>query len=59
MKIAAFLLLLAGWWLSLSTLALLVPGGPRSAFLLVSLGVELVGLGLAVRAHLTQKEARD
>jgi hypothetical protein len=56
MKIAGFLLLLAGWLLMLSALALLARGGPRSAFLLAGLGVELLGLVLFIRSHLRPKE---
>jgi hypothetical protein len=59
MKIAGFLLLLAGWLLILSALALLASSGPRSAFLLAGSGVELLGLVLFVRSHLTLKEDRD
>jgi hypothetical protein len=59
MKIAGFLLLLAGWLLILSALALLARSGPRSAFLLAGSGVELLGLALFVRSHLTLKEDRD
>jgi hypothetical protein len=56
MKIAGFLLLLAGWILVLAAIALLATAGPRAAFLLAGLGVELLGLVLAARAHLTPKE---
>jgi CHASE2 domain-containing sensor protein len=60
MKIAGFLLLLAGWALILSALALLARSGPRSAFLLAGSGVELLGLVLFARSHLTlKKEDRD
>lgn len=58
MKIAGFLLLLAGWLLILSALGLLAQSGPRSAFLLAGLAVEILGLGLFVRSHLTPKEDR-
>lgn len=60
MKIAGFLLLLAGWLLILSALALLARSGPRGAFLLAGCGVELLGLVLFMRSHLTlKKEDRD
>jgi hypothetical protein len=52
MKLAGFLLLPAGWFLVLSALVLLGPGPARSAFILAGMGVELLGLGLAVKAHL-------
>jgi hypothetical protein len=56
MKVAGFLLLLAGWILVLATIALLSAAGPRGAFLLAGLGVEILGLVLVARAHLTPKE---
>jgi hypothetical protein len=59
MKIAGSLLLLAGWLLMLSALALLGASGPQSVFLCAGLGVVLLGLVLFVRAHLTPKEDRE
>jgi hypothetical protein len=56
MKIAGFLLLLAGWLLMLSSLALLARAGPRGTFLLAGLAVVILGLVLFTRAHLTAKE---
>ena len=56
MKVAGFLLLLAGWILVLAAIALLAAAGPRTAFLLAGLGVEVLGLVLAARSHLTPKE---
>ena len=58
MKIAGFLLLLAGWLLVLSALALLAKGGAQSAFFLAGVAVELLGLVLFVRAHVASKEDR-
>jgi hypothetical protein len=52
MKIAGFLSLLAGWFLVLATLVLLPDGVARNAFVVAGLGVEALGLGLAVRAHM-------
>jgi len=48
--------LLAGWILVLAAVAMLAAAGPRSAFLAAGLGVELLGLVLMARAHLTPKE---
>jgi hypothetical protein len=59
MKIAGFLLLLAGWLLMLSALALLARGGPRGTFLFAGLAVVLLGLVLFMRAHLTPKEVEE
>ena len=56
MKVAGFLLLLAGWVLVLAAIAMLATAGLRIAFLLAGLGVEVLGLVLAARSHLTPKE---
>jgi len=53
MKIAGFLLLVAGWMLVLTALGLLHPGGVRSAFIAAGFGVEAMGLALAVHSHRT------
>jgi hypothetical protein len=56
MKLAGFLLLVSGWALVLTAIALLAAAGPRAGFLLAGLGVEVLGLVLAARSHLTPKE---
>jgi len=56
MKVAGFLLLLAGWALVLAAIALLGAAGPRAAFLLAGVAVEVLGLVLVARSHLTPKE---
>lgn len=58
MKLAGFLLLIAGWALVLSALVLLPAGGPRNAFVAAGLGVEAIGMVLAVRAHLIPAKGR-
>ena len=52
MKAAGFLLLLAGWILVMTALAILPVGTARPAFVAAGLAVEGLGLALAVRAHL-------
>ena len=52
MKLAGFLLLLAGWVIVLSAVALLASARQQAGFVLAGLGVEAVGLVLAVRSHL-------
>jgi len=52
MKLAGFLLLLAGWAIVFFAVALLPSAGPRAAFVLAGVAVELFGLALAVRSHL-------
>jgi hypothetical protein len=56
MKLAGLLLLLAGWAIVVSAVALLPSSGPRAAFVLAGLAVELFGLVLAVRSHLVLEE---
>lgn len=52
MKLAAFLLLVAGWAIVIFAVGLLPVAGPRAVFVLAGVAVELLGLGLAVRSHL-------
>ncbi len=52
MKLAGFLLLLAGWAIVMSALGLLPSAAPRTTFALAGMAVELLGLALAVRSHL-------
>ena len=49
-------MLLAGWALALAAVALLAGTGPRGPFLMAGLGVEALGLALAVRSHMTPKD---
>jgi hypothetical protein len=52
MKLAGFLLLVAGWAIVVSAIALLPAAGPRGAFVVAGVAVELLGLAIAVRSHL-------
>ena len=51
MKPLGFLLLLAGWILTLAAVVLLQPAVERVVFVLAGIGVEALGLALAFRAH--------
>ena len=51
MKIAGFLLLLAGWLLVLAAVVLLHPGTARGAFTVAGMGVQILGLALVFRSH--------
>jgi len=53
MKTAGLLLLLSGWLLVLAALAMLNGGVARNAFVAAGVLVELLGLVLTVRAHLS------
>ena len=58
MKLAGFLLLLAGWGIVLAAVALLKSSHPRTAFMLAGMGVEVLGLILVVRSHLVPRGER-
>jgi uncharacterized membrane protein YccC len=51
MKLLGFVLLLSGWAIVLTAVALLAQDVPRAAFVLAGIGVEIVGLVLVIRAH--------
>jgi hypothetical protein len=52
MKLMALFLLLTGWIISLAAIALMESAAPRAAFALAGAAVQLLGLGLLVRAHM-------
>jgi hypothetical protein len=56
MKLAGFLLLPSGWAIVLAAIAILPPGSARGVFLAAGLGVEALGMGLAVRGHLPERQ---
>lgn len=58
MKPAGFFLLLAGWAIVLAALAIIGNGAPLAAFILSGLAVEILGLGLVIRSHLTPRQDR-
>lgn len=51
MKIAGFLLMVAGWVLAILAVILLRTETPRGLFVLAGLGVQVVGLVLVFRAY--------
>jgi uncharacterized membrane protein len=51
MKIMGFVLLVSGWAIVVTAVALLTEGAPRAVFVLAGVGVEIVGLALVIRAH--------
>jgi len=59
MRLFGFLLLLAGWGIVLSALALLATETSRAAFALAGVGVEIVGLVLVIRAHPIRRRAHE
>ena len=58
MKFTGFLLLLAGWVIVLTALAVLANAPARTGFVCAGLGVEGLGLGLVFRAHLVIRGER-
>jgi len=56
---AGFFLLITGWILVLSAIALLKPENARAAFVLAGLAVEALGLALVVRSHIAPKSERN
>ncbi len=59
MKFAGFLLLLAGWVIVVSALAMFASASLRIVFVLAGMAVEFLGLSLAARAHLVLGEERE
>jgi hypothetical protein len=51
MKLAGFLLLLAGWLIAGAAVILLVPANVRAIFVLAGMGVEVLGLSLVIRSN--------
>jgi NADH:ubiquinone oxidoreductase subunit 6 (subunit J) len=58
MKVAGLFLLFAGFVLVSSALVLLPPNAPRGAFVLAGIAVQILGLVLTFRAHLSPDEGR-
>ena len=58
MRIAGFLLLLAGWVIVMSAVALLPAGAPRGGFSAAGVAVQALGLVLALRSHVSLKGER-
>ena len=58
MKLAGILLLLAGWGIAISAVALLPSLIGRSVFVLSGIAVELLGLALMTYSHLFLKREK-
>jgi hypothetical protein len=59
MRLAGFLLLLAGWGIVLSAVALLKSPAARSVFVISGVGVEVMGLVLVIRSHIVPQGERS
>jgi len=51
MKLAGFLLLLAGWAIVVAAVVLLLPANARVIFVLAGVGVEIIGFTLVIRSN--------
>jgi hypothetical protein len=51
MKLAGFLLLLAGWDIVVAAVILLIPVNARTIFVLAGVAVEIMGLTLVIRSN--------
>jgi hypothetical protein len=58
MRLAGFLLLVAGWGIVLSAVALLRSEAARSAFVISGVAVEAMGLAIATRSHIVPRGER-
>lgn len=58
MKAAGLFLLFAGFAIVVSTFMLLSASAPRAMFVLAGIGVQLLGLVLTFRSHLSLEEER-
>jgi hypothetical protein len=58
MKAAGFFLLFAGFAIVMSAFVLLSVSAPRAMFVLAGIGVQLLGLVLTFRSHLSLEEER-
>jgi hypothetical protein len=55
MKYAGLLVMPTGFFLTLAALILFPDTGMRAAFVVCGIGVELLGLGVAVRGHMERR----
>lgn len=51
MKLAGFLLLLAGWIIVAAAVILLLPANAKAVFVLAGVAVEIMGLILVIRSN--------
>jgi hypothetical protein len=58
MRLAGFLLLLAGWGIVLAAISLLHAYTPLAGFVAAGVAVEMLGLALAARSHVSFRERK-
>jgi Flp pilus assembly protein TadB len=59
MKLAGFLLLLAGWIIVVAAIVLFATPPRRASFAFAGIGVETLGLILLVRSHRARREEQE
>jgi hypothetical protein len=59
MKVAGFLLMLAGWAIVMAAVILLRSGAACGSFVLAGIGVEALGLVVLVRAHVVPRRQQE
>ena len=58
MRLAGLLLLVSGWAIVLAAFVMLGAAAPRTAFVAAGVAIEIPGLGLVVRSHVSPREAK-
>jgi hypothetical protein len=58
MRLAGLLLLVAGWAIVLAAFLMLGATAARAAFVAAGVAIEILGLGLVARSHISPREAR-
>jgi len=58
MRLAGLLLLVAGWAIVLAAFLMLGATAARAAFVAAGVAIEILGLGLVARSHISPGEAR-
>jgi hypothetical protein len=59
LKIAGFLLMLAGWAIAVTAVLLLRASVAKTAFVLAGVGIEVLGFVLVARAHVPRRRMSD
>ncbi len=58
MRVSGLLLLMAGWIIIITAVALLSRASLRGVFVMAGVGIEALGLVLLFRSHLTYEESQ-
>ena len=58
MRLTGLLLLVSGWAIVLAAFVMLGAATPRAAFVVAGVAIEILGLGLVARSHVSLREAK-